>query len=48
MEIPTKMTAWLYKPGHSNFVMDKNYDIRKLQDEEILLKVSACGGMNSI
>ncbi|KAF7339023.1 alcohol dehydrogenase [Mycena venus] len=47
MEIPTKMTAWLYKPGHSNYVMDKNYQIRQLKDDEILLKVSACGVCHS-
>ncbi|KAF7350737.1 alcohol dehydrogenase [Mycena sanguinolenta] len=45
--IPTTMTAAVYKPGHVDLVLEKYYPIRKIEDDEILLKVSACGVCHS-
>ncbi|KAK7031842.1 alcohol dehydrogenase [Favolaschia claudopus] len=41
--IPTTMFAALYQPGNSSLVLDPNYPIRELEDNEILLKISATG-----
>ncbi|KAJ7510674.1 GroES-like protein [Mycena galericulata] len=41
--IHTTMLAAVYHPGNDNLVLDKNYPIRPLKNDEILLKVSACG-----
>ncbi|KAJ7485083.1 hypothetical protein B0H11DRAFT_1861886 [Mycena galericulata] len=40
---PTTMLAALYVPGNDRLVLDKNYPIRDLADNEILLKVAAAG-----
>ncbi|KAJ7177215.1 hypothetical protein C8R43DRAFT_1118226 [Mycena crocata] len=37
------MLAAVYHPGNNNLVLDKNYSLRSIGDDEILLKVSACG-----
>jgi NADPH:quinone reductase-like Zn-dependent oxidoreductase len=42
------MLAAVYHPGNDNLLLDKQYPIRELQDDEILLKVSACGGTNLV
>ncbi|KAJ7752985.1 chaperonin 10-like protein [Mycena metata] len=41
------MTAAVYKRGHVGLIMDKYYPLRKIEDDEILLKVSACGVYHS-
>lgn len=41
---PTSMLAAVYHPGNENLVIDKAYPIRALKANEVLLKVSACGG----
>lgn len=43
--IPTTMLAAVYQPGNEELVLNKSYPIRELKDDEILLKVSACGGV---
>ncbi|KAJ7611414.1 hypothetical protein DFH06DRAFT_1016065 [Mycena polygramma] len=45
--IPTTMVAAVYHPGNNNLVIDKKYPIRPLEEDEILLKVSACGVCHS-
>ncbi|KAJ7653895.1 GroES-like protein [Mycena polygramma] len=45
--IPTTMVAAVYHPGNNNLVIDKKYPIRPLEEDEILLKVSACGAKHS-
>ncbi|KAJ7463176.1 chaperonin 10-like protein [Mycena latifolia] len=40
---PTTMLAAVYHPGNNNLVLDKKYPIRPLKEDEVLLKVSACG-----
>ncbi|KAJ6617305.1 hypothetical protein B0H10DRAFT_1797617 [Mycena sp. CBHHK59/15] len=45
--ISTTMVAAVYHPGNNNLVIDKKYPIRQLKDDEILLKVSACGACHS-
>ncbi|KAJ6471145.1 GroES-like protein [Mycena vitilis] len=45
--IPTTMVAAVYYPGNNNLVIDKKYPIRPLGEDEILLKVSACGVCHS-
>ncbi|KAJ7310940.1 hypothetical protein DFH08DRAFT_1045855 [Mycena albidolilacea] len=43
-EDPSAMSVQaLYEPGNPALVLDKNYPIRELQDNEILLKVAAAG-----
>ena len=39
------MLAAVYQPGNERLVLDKNYLICELEDNEILLKVVAAGGM---
>ncbi|KAJ6501384.1 chaperonin 10-like protein [Mycena vulgaris] len=41
--IPTTMLAAVYVPGNERLVLDKNYPIRELADNEVLLKVAAAG-----
>ncbi|KAJ7472021.1 chaperonin 10-like protein [Mycena latifolia] len=43
MSLPTTMLAAVYEPGNEKLVLDKNYPIRELADDEILLKVAAAG-----
>ncbi|KAJ7152930.1 chaperonin 10-like protein [Mycena filopes] len=43
MTIPTTMLAAVYVPGNQRLVFKKNYPIRELADNEILLKVAATG-----
>ncbi|KAJ7689018.1 hypothetical protein B0H17DRAFT_1067502 [Mycena rosella] len=45
--IPTTMLAAVYVPGNERLVLDRNYPIRGLGDDEILLKVSAAGVCHS-
>ncbi|KAF7350736.1 alcohol dehydrogenase [Mycena sanguinolenta] len=45
--IPATMIAAVYKPGYVDLVLEKDYPIRKIEDDEILLKVSACGVCHS-
>ncbi|KAJ7910474.1 hypothetical protein B0H13DRAFT_2012154 [Mycena leptocephala] len=40
---PTTMLAARYVPGNERLVLDRNYPIRELKDNEILLKVAASG-----
>ncbi|KAJ7745589.1 hypothetical protein DFH07DRAFT_869662 [Mycena maculata] len=44
---PTTMLAALYMPGNERMVIEKNYPIRALQDNEILLQVAAAGVCHS-
>ncbi|KAJ7485078.1 hypothetical protein B0H11DRAFT_1806390 [Mycena galericulata] len=44
---PTTMLAALYTPGNERLVLDRNYPIRDLADNEILLKVAATGVCHS-
>ncbi|KAJ7314711.1 GroES-like protein, partial [Mycena albidolilacea] len=46
--IPSTMTAAVYKPGYIDLVLEKYYPIRKIEDNEILLKVSACEGARDL
>ncbi|KAJ6457025.1 GroES-like protein [Mycena vitilis] len=46
-EIPATMVAAVYHPGNINLVIDKKYPLRHIEDDEILLKVSACGVCHS-
>ncbi|KAF7293977.1 alcohol dehydrogenase [Mycena kentingensis (nom. inval.)] len=46
-EIPTTMLAASYVRGHIDTVVKHKYPIRELKDDEILLKVSACGVCHS-
>ncbi|KAJ6471141.1 GroES-like protein [Mycena vitilis] len=46
-EIPATMVAAVYHPGNNNLVVDKQYPLRQIEDDEILLKVSACGVCHS-
>ncbi|KAF7328738.1 alcohol dehydrogenase [Mycena venus] len=41
--VPTTMLAAVYEPGNINLVLDKNYPIRELEDDEVLIKVLAAG-----
>ncbi|KAJ7187020.1 chaperonin 10-like protein [Mycena filopes] len=41
------MLAAVYVPGNQNLVLKKNYPIRQLADDEILLKVAAAGVCHS-
>ncbi|KAJ7659980.1 hypothetical protein B0H17DRAFT_1095640 [Mycena rosella] len=41
------MLAAVYEPGNERLVLDKNYPIRELKDNEILLKVAAAGVCHS-
>ncbi|KAF7334905.1 alcohol dehydrogenase [Mycena venus] len=41
--VPTTMLAAVYEPGNIDLVLNKEYPLRALEDDEILLKVSACG-----
>ncbi|KAJ7086355.1 hypothetical protein B0H15DRAFT_939527 [Mycena belliarum] len=41
------MLAAVYTPGNERLVLDKNYPIRELADNEILLKVAAAGVCHS-
>ncbi|KAJ7187018.1 chaperonin 10-like protein [Mycena filopes] len=43
MAIPTTMLAAVYVPGNQSLVLKKDYPIRELADNEILLKVAAAG-----
>ncbi|KAJ7139987.1 hypothetical protein C8R43DRAFT_1089263 [Mycena crocata] len=43
MTIPTTMLAAVYVPGNERLVLNKKYPIRKLEDNEILLKIAAAG-----
>jgi hypothetical protein len=43
--IPTTMLAASYQPGNQRLVLDKNYPIRELEDNEILVKIAATGGL---
>ncbi|KAJ7764921.1 hypothetical protein B0H16DRAFT_1413833 [Mycena metata] len=43
MAVPTTMLAATYVPGNQRLVLNKNYPIRELEDNEVLLKVSAAG-----
>ncbi|KAJ7190429.1 hypothetical protein GGX14DRAFT_382172 [Mycena pura] len=45
--IPTTMLAAVYQPGSQRLVLDKNYPIRELADNEILIKVAATGVCHS-
>ncbi|KAF7345585.1 alcohol dehydrogenase [Mycena venus] len=45
--IPTTMLAAVYQPGNQRLVLDKNYPIRELEDNEILIKVAATGVCHS-
>lgn len=40
---PTTMLAAVYVPGNEKLVLNRNYPIRELEDNEILLKVAAAG-----
>ncbi|KAJ7440230.1 N-benzyl-3-pyrrolidinol dehydrogenase [Mycena latifolia] len=40
---PKTMLAAVYEPGNERLVLDRNYPIRDLKDDEILLKVAAAG-----
>ncbi|KAF7368802.1 alcohol dehydrogenase [Mycena venus] len=40
---PTTMLAAVYVPGNERLVLDRHYPIRNLEDNEILLNVSAAG-----
>ncbi|KAJ7686176.1 hypothetical protein B0H17DRAFT_1072341 [Mycena rosella] len=40
---PKTMLAAVYEAGNERLVLDKNYPIRDLKDDEILLKVAAAG-----
>ncbi|KAJ6537386.1 hypothetical protein DFH09DRAFT_930882 [Mycena vulgaris] len=44
---PTTMVAAVYRPGNINLVIDTEYPIRPLKDDEILLKVSALRGLTT-
>ncbi|KAJ7472074.1 chaperonin 10-like protein [Mycena latifolia] len=44
---PTTMLAAVYVPGNERLVLNKNYPIRELEENEILLKVSAAGVCHS-
>ncbi|KAJ7487156.1 chaperonin 10-like protein [Mycena latifolia] len=44
---PKTMLAAVYQPGNDRLVLDKNYPIRDLKDDEILLKVAAAGVCHS-
>ncbi|KAJ7857903.1 GroES-like protein [Mycena leptocephala] len=44
---PTTMLAAVFQPGNPRLVLDKNYPIRQLEDNEILLKVAAAGVCHS-
>jgi propanol-preferring alcohol dehydrogenase len=39
------MLAALYQPGNQRLVLDRNYPIRELEDNEILIKIAATGGL---
>jgi D-arabinose 1-dehydrogenase-like Zn-dependent alcohol dehydrogenase len=39
------MLAAVYQPGNQALVLDKNYPIRELEDNEILVKIAASGGL---
>jgi hypothetical protein len=39
------MLAAVYEPGNERLVLHKHYPIRELEDNEILLKVAAAGGL---
>ncbi|KAJ6490503.1 hypothetical protein DFH09DRAFT_1338652 [Mycena vulgaris] len=41
------MLAAVYIPGNESLVLDKNYPIRELADNEVLLKVAAAGVCNT-
>ncbi|KAF7371188.1 alcohol dehydrogenase [Mycena sanguinolenta] len=45
--VPTTMFAAVYQPGNERLVLEKNYPIRELEDNEILMKVAACGVCHS-
>ena len=45
--IPTTMLAAVYQPGNDNLVLEKNYPIRELEDNEVLIKIAAAGGMHN-
>ncbi|KAF8210909.1 hypothetical protein K438DRAFT_1752662 [Mycena galopus ATCC 62051] len=45
--IPTTMLAAVYQPGNERLVLDRNYPIRELADNEILMKVAATGVCHS-
>ncbi|KAJ7152929.1 hypothetical protein C8R46DRAFT_1006817 [Mycena filopes] len=47
MAIPTTMLAAVYVPGNQSLVLKKDYPIRELADNEILLKVAATGVCHS-
>ncbi|KAJ7764922.1 chaperonin 10-like protein [Mycena metata] len=47
MAVPTTMLAATYVPGNQRLVLNKNYPIRELEDNEVLLKVSATGVCHS-
>ncbi|KAJ7910862.1 chaperonin 10-like protein [Mycena leptocephala] len=40
---PTTMLAAVYQPGNQALVLDKNYPIRELEENEILVKIAATG-----
>ncbi|KAJ7472076.1 hypothetical protein FB451DRAFT_1471289 [Mycena latifolia] len=44
---PKTMLAAVYEPGNENLVLDNNYPIRDLKENEILLKVAAAGVCHS-
>jgi D-arabinose 1-dehydrogenase-like Zn-dependent alcohol dehydrogenase len=39
------MLAAVYQPGNQALVLDKNYPIRELEENEILVKIAATGGL---
>ncbi|KAJ7101417.1 hypothetical protein B0H15DRAFT_769596 [Mycena belliarum] len=43
MTTPSTMFAAVYHPGNDRLVLNKNYPLRDLKDNEILLKVAAAG-----
>ncbi|KAJ7310954.1 chaperonin 10-like protein [Mycena albidolilacea] len=45
--IPTTMLAAVYQPGNQRLVLDRNYPIRELEDNEILIKIAATGVCHS-
>ncbi|KAJ6471917.1 chaperonin 10-like protein [Mycena sanguinolenta] len=45
--VPTTMLAALYQPGNERLVLETKYPIRELEDNEILIKVAACGVCHS-
>ncbi|KAJ7186971.1 hypothetical protein C8R46DRAFT_1058472 [Mycena filopes] len=47
MAIPTTMLAAVYVPGNQSLVLKKDYPIRELADNEVLLKVAAAGVCHS-